>query len=107
MTIPAEAWDLAVGAFMFIVALSSAVAVLNRWIVHPLQRADRRVAGEVVTEELEPIKVALEQIQEALRDIRYEVRIDSGGSLKDTVIQIQKDLAHLQHDFTIYKENHE
>jgi hypothetical protein len=99
--------DIFIGAFMFIVALSSAVAVLNRWIILPLQRADRRVASEIVTDELDPIRESLDQIHASLQDIRYEVRINSGGSLKDTVIQIQRDLVRLQQDFTSYKEHHQ
>lgn len=98
--------DLLLAIFLFIVAFGGALAAMHRWIVQPLQRADRRVAADVADEELEPIKATLEEIQRSLADIRYEVRINSGASLKDAVLGIQRDLAVLKSEFTAHKEQH-
>jgi hypothetical protein len=84
-------------AASLVVAVGAILGFIKVWVVNPLSSGlDERVVDRVderLNEKLSPINDTLEQIRSDVRDIRHEVNLNSGESLKDQVLKIRDELA--------------
>jgi hypothetical protein len=85
-----------------VLATGTILGFIKVWVVNPLSNGlDERVTERVsaqLDDKLAPITSTLEEIKSDVVDIRHEVNMNSGQSLKDQVIGLRGDLEeHRRH----------
>jgi len=79
-----------------VVAVGAILGFIKVWVVNPLSAGlDERVAERVdkrLDTKLAPLTETLDEIRKDVADIRHEVNLNSGESLKDQVLKIGREL---------------
>lgn len=83
-------------AVTFVGALGTAVAVINHWVVAPLERRRDEERRERVAETRGIVDQATEPIKAKLDQIVREVSYDGGASLKDAVRRIDERVTRME-----------